>query len=107
MTDERKGIIWWKVRVQKLKGLLRSMETGICSMYRKEEELWHILECKGMNEWMEKVLGKRFWKLDPVIGIHKIALCRSRENLHKIGPYIRQYMENGTGILKKYQAESM
>jgi hypothetical protein len=45
MTDERRRRMW-KVTVWGLKGFWRDKETRICSICRKQEELFHIMECK-------------------------------------------------------------
>jgi hypothetical protein len=33
--------------IWRFKGIRKNVETGICSMCRKEEELSHILRCEG------------------------------------------------------------
>jgi hypothetical protein len=56
MRDESRGILWWKVRVWRLKGFKMGIKTDVCLICRKEEELWHVL---NVTEWKEKVLDKR------------------------------------------------
>jgi hypothetical protein len=57
----------------------KNVEIGICPICRKEEELSHILRCDGMKMWREEILDKRFWNIDPEIGIRKIAGCTKRD----------------------------
>jgi len=37
-----RGIMWWKFRVWKSKGFWTYMETGVCQICRKYEELYHF-----------------------------------------------------------------
>jgi hypothetical protein len=41
--QERKGIMWWKVGVRRLKGLRRDVEIGIYPLHM-EEDMWNMLE---------------------------------------------------------------
>jgi hypothetical protein len=47
------GILQWKARGGRLRGLRRRLKARICAMCRKEEELWHILEYEGKKERRE------------------------------------------------------
>jgi hypothetical protein len=65
--------------IWRLNGIRKNVEIGICPICRKEEELSHILRCDGTKMWREEILDKRFWNIDPEIGIRKIAGCKNRE----------------------------
>jgi hypothetical protein len=56
-----------------VEGIRKNVEFGICPTCRKEEELSHILRCDGTKMWRAEILDKRFWNIDPEIGIRKIA----------------------------------
>jgi hypothetical protein len=49
MRVERRGIMWRKVGVWRLKGFRSGMEERMFLVFRKEEGLFQILECKGME----------------------------------------------------------
>jgi hypothetical protein len=61
--------------IWRLKGIRKIVETGICRLCREEEELSLILRCEGTKTWGEEILDKRFWNIDPEIGIRKIPGC--------------------------------
>jgi hypothetical protein len=70
--------------IWRLKGIRKNVEIGIGPICRKEEELNHILRCDGMKTWREEILDKRFWNINPEIGIRKIAECKNKELWQKL-----------------------
>jgi hypothetical protein len=59
--------------VWRWKGIRRGAEIRLCPICRKEEELWHTLECEGTKEWREMILEERIWNFDPIVGIQRLA----------------------------------
>jgi hypothetical protein len=52
-----------------------------------------------VKEWREKVMDKRLWNLDPVIGIQRIVLCRIEKIVKKM-LYVSKHKEDGKGLFK-------
>jgi hypothetical protein len=59
--------------IWRLKDIRKNAEIGICPIRREEEELSHILRRDGTKMWREEILDKKFWNIDPEIGIRKTA----------------------------------
>jgi hypothetical protein len=59
------------MRIWRLKGIRKNIEIGICPICRKEEELSHILRCDRTKMRREEILYKRFWNIDPEIGLQR------------------------------------
>jgi hypothetical protein len=91
--ESRRNIVWWRMGIWRLKCIRKNVEIGICPICRKEEELCHILRCDRMKMWREEILDKRFWNIDPEIGIRKIAGCKNEEIWQKLGLYLSRYRE--------------
>jgi hypothetical protein len=64
--------------IWRLKGIRKMQKLEFAPICRKEEESSHILRCDGTKMWREEILDKRFWNIDPEIGIRKIAGCKNR-----------------------------
>jgi hypothetical protein len=80
----------------RLKGIRKNAEIGICPICRKEE-LSHILRCDGTKMWREEILDKRFWNIDPEIGIRKIAGSKNKVIWQKLGLYLSGIGGSGKG----------
>jgi hypothetical protein len=102
MREERTGIMWWKAGVWRLKGLRRGFEIRMYPVQRKEEELWHILECKWAKGWREIILEKIIRNFHPAVGIQRLAWGRITENWHKTRAYSSKFKEKWEQALKKY-----
>jgi hypothetical protein len=85
--ESRRRIAWWRMEIWRLKGIRKNVEIGISPICRKEEELSHILRCDGTKMWREEILDKRFWNIDPEIGIRKIVGSKNKEMWQKLGLY--------------------
>jgi hypothetical protein len=82
--ESRRNMVWWRMRIWRLKGIRKNVEIGISPICRKEEELSHILRCDGTKMWREEILDKRFWNIDPETGIRKIAGRKNKEMWQKL-----------------------
>jgi hypothetical protein len=49
----------------------------------------------------EEIPDKRFWNIDPEIGIRKIAGCKNKEMCQKLGLYLSRYREKWERMIKK------
>jgi hypothetical protein len=86
--------------IWRLKGIRKNVEIGIRPTFRKEEELSHILRCEGTKMWRKEILDKRFWNIDPEIGIRKIVRCKNKEMWQKLGLYLSRYREKWERMIK-------
>jgi hypothetical protein len=93
--------------IWRLKGIRKNVEIGICLICRKKEELSHILRCEGKKMWREKILDKRFWNIDPEIGIRKIAGCKNKELWQKLGLHLSRYTEKWKIMTKENECDDM
>jgi hypothetical protein len=93
--------------IWRLKGIRKNVEIGICPICREEEELSHILRCDGTKMWREEILDKRFWNIDPEIGIGKIAGCKNKEMWQELGLYLSRYRERWERMMKKNECDDM
>jgi hypothetical protein len=87
--------------IWRLKIIRENLEIGIYPICRKEEELSHILRCDGTKMCRKEILDKRFWNIDPEIGIRKIAGCKNKEMWQKLGLYLSRYREKCERMIKK------
>jgi hypothetical protein len=105
--ESRRSIAWWRMGIGRLKGIRKNVEIGICPIHRKEEELSHILRCDGTKMWREDILDKKFWNIDPEIGIRKIARCKNKDMWQKLGLYLSTYREKWERMMKKNECDDM
>jgi hypothetical protein len=57
--------------------------------------------------WRKEILGKRFWNIDPEIGIRKIAGCKNKKMWQTSGLYLSRYREKWERMLKKNECDDM
>jgi hypothetical protein len=53
----------------------------------------------------EEIVDKRFWNIDPEIGIRKIAGCKIKEMWHILGLYLSRYREKWERMTKKNECD--
>jgi hypothetical protein len=105
--ETRRSTVWWRMGIWRLKGIRKNVEIGICPICRKEEELSHILRCDGTKMWKEEILDKRFWNIDPEIGIRKIAGSKNKDIWQKLGLYLSRYRGKWERMIKKNEYDDM
>jgi hypothetical protein len=105
-SESRRSIVWWRMGIWRLKGIRKNVEIGFFPICRKEE-LSYILRCDGMKMWREEILDKRFWNIDPEIGIRKTEGCKNKEMWQKLGLYLSRYMEKWKKMIKKNECDDM
>jgi hypothetical protein len=57
--------------------------------------------------WREEILGKKFWNINPEIGIRKIAECINKKTWQKLGLYLSRYREKWERMIKKNECDGM
>jgi hypothetical protein len=65
------------------------------------------LRCDGTKTWREEILDKRFWNIDPEIGIRDIAGCKNKEMWQKLGLYSSRYREKWVTMTKKNECDDL
>jgi hypothetical protein len=65
------------------------------------------LRCNGTKTWREEILDKRFWNINPEIGIRKIAGCKNKKMWQKLGLYLSRYREKWERMIKKNECDEM
>jgi hypothetical protein len=105
--ESRRNIVWWRMGFLRLKGIRKNVEIEICRMCRKKKELSHILRFDGMKMWREEILDKRFWNIDPEIGIRKIVGCKNKDTWQKLGLYLSRYSGKWERMIKKNECDDM
>jgi hypothetical protein len=69
-TDKaRRGTVWWKIGIWRLKGVRRNSEHWTCTMCSKEEDWSHIFGCEGKKIRRNRTFDSRFRNVDAEIGI--------------------------------------
>jgi hypothetical protein len=77
--------------IQKLKGVRRSIEQGICHVCNKEGGWSHTLICDETKSWREDLDDKKFTSVDPEIGIRRVATSKDMDKVQKFGLYLNMY----------------
>jgi hypothetical protein len=91
--------------IQKLKGIKRNKEQGICHVCNKDEGWSHILRYDETKSWREDLVDKRFTSVDPEIGIRRVATRKDKGKLQKSGLYLNMYKEKLKRAVIKYEEE--
>jgi hypothetical protein len=102
--NEKHGMV--EEGILEIEGIRKNVKIGICPICRKEEELSHILRCDGTKMWREEILDKRFWNIDPEIGI-RTAGCKNKEIRQKLGLYLSRYRGKWERMTKKNECDDM
>jgi hypothetical protein len=72
--NERKGIIWCKAGIWKLRGIRGVLEKGRCPLCGGEEDEKHILlECKETRRWREEWLKRNWSGMNEILIYKKIS----------------------------------
>jgi hypothetical protein len=83
--EARRGIGWWKMGIWRLNGVSGNTEQGMWPMCNKEEGWSHILRCDEARSWREELVNKRFTRIEPEIGIRKVATSRDNDKQQNLG----------------------
>jgi hypothetical protein len=76
-SNERRGMVWWRLGIWKLRGSRKGVEKGTCPLCLGKEYTKHILlECPGTKNWRTEMCKR--W-----LDINEEVLTNENVNLYK------------------------
>jgi uncharacterized protein YprB with RNaseH-like and TPR domain len=91
--------------IWRLKGVRGNTEQGMCPMCNKEEGWSHVLRYEETRSWREELVDKRFTRIEPEIGMRRMATIKENDKLQKVGLYLTKYKEKWKRSVMKYEEE--